>query len=221
MLLPAIAAVTAVAAIPAAPTAAATTPIATAPTAASATVATAPTTASRTFCLRAGFVDNEVAAAKILAVKTIDSTIGFFIVGNFDEGETAGLTREAIANQANCGSSDTQLTQPFLQLLFRCAERKITDVKLLHLELLLPGTETSSRGAHRRDLRRQRGKPEVVPRAGGRPVVPCMVSKNDWICNLIIWREGDLTGTRWTRCGVSRVGEEWYRMRGQSCYGGN
>jgi len=103
LLLPAIAAVTAVAAIPAATTAAATTTIATATTTTpAAAVATAPTTASRTFCLRAGFVDNEVAAAKILAVKTIDSAIGFFIVGNFDEGETAGLTREAIANQADC-----------------------------------------------------------------------------------------------------------------------
>jgi hypothetical protein len=102
LLLPAIAAVTAVAAIPTAPTAATPTAIATTPTAASATVATAPTPATRTFCLRSGFVDDQVAAAKILAVETIDSAIGFFIVGNFDEGEAAGLTREAIANQADC-----------------------------------------------------------------------------------------------------------------------
>jgi hypothetical protein len=100
--LPAIAAVTAVAAIPAASTTAASTAIGTTTTTASATVATAPTTATGTFGLWTGFVDDEVAAAEILAVETIDSAIGFFIVGNFDEGEAAGLTREAIANQADC-----------------------------------------------------------------------------------------------------------------------
>jgi hypothetical protein len=51
--------------------------------------------------LRARFVDNQVPAAKILTVETGNRTIRVFIAADFDEGETARLSREAIANQTD------------------------------------------------------------------------------------------------------------------------
>jgi hypothetical protein len=130
--LPAVAAISAVSAIP---TTATTTPPATIP-AASATVsaATAATSAAtRAFRLRARLVDNKVPAAKVLTVQAGDRTIRFFIVGDLDESEAARLTGETVANQADGRGADSQLSKPLLQLFFRCIERKIADVKLLHL----------------------------------------------------------------------------------------
>jgi hypothetical protein len=83
--------------------------------------------------LRARFVHHEIPAPEILTVQGSDSAIRFFIIVNFDESEAARLTREPIANQTDCRGVNTDLTKPFLELLFRRVERKITDVKLLHL----------------------------------------------------------------------------------------
>jgi hypothetical protein len=142
--LPAIAAIatatTVSAAITAASTAAAaasaaTTTASTAATtiAAVATATTAIATAARALCLRTGFIDDEVPATKVLTVETIHGAVGVFVVGNFDESETARLAREAVTNQTDRRRADTHLREPFLQLFFRGAERKIADVKLLHL----------------------------------------------------------------------------------------
>jgi len=132
--LPAVSAIAAVATIPAASTASATpAAIPAAPPASAAAVASAAPAATAAFGLRTRFVDHQVPAAEILTIEIGNRAIRFFIVGNFDEGETPRLTREAIANQVDCRRTDTNLTQPFLQLLFGCREWEITDVKLLHL----------------------------------------------------------------------------------------
>jgi hypothetical protein len=113
--LPAVAAVSAVSAITPASTAATTTA---AITPATATVSATTSAATRAFRLWARFVDNKVPAAKVLTVETGDRTIRFFIVGDLDESEAARLTREAITNKTDRGRANSQLSKPFLQLLF-------------------------------------------------------------------------------------------------------
>jgi hypothetical protein len=134
--LPAVAAVTTVAAITAASapaTTASATISATAPAATTAAIASAPTAATGALGLRTRFIDYQVPATKILTVEIGDRAIRFFIIGNFDEGKTPRLAREPIPNQIDCGRVYAHLSEPLLQLLFRCGEREITDVKLLHL----------------------------------------------------------------------------------------
>ena len=131
--LPAVAAVTTIAAV-AATAAATTTAIATVIASSATSVAPATTAPTRSFGLRAGFVDNEVPATEVLTVEAIDGAIRIFIVGNFDEGEAARLACEAVTNKTDCRRANSQLTKPLLQLLFRCTERKITHVELLHLQ---------------------------------------------------------------------------------------
>jgi len=133
--LPAVAAVTTVAAITAAPAATATsaTIAATATAAPTPAIASAPTAATRPLGLRTRFIDYQVPATEILTVEIGDRAIRFFIIRNFDEGKTPRLAREPIPNQIDCGRVYAYLSEPLLQLLFRCREREITDVKLLHL----------------------------------------------------------------------------------------
>jgi len=135
-ILPAVAAVTTVAAITAASATAATTSAAIASTATAATtapIASAPTAATRALGLRTRFIDYQVPATEILTVEIGDRAIRFFIIRNFDEGKTPRLAREPIPNQIDCGRVYPYLPEPLLQLLFRCREGEITDVKLLHL----------------------------------------------------------------------------------------
>src|SRR6266481_5560015 len=134
--LPAVAAVTTVAAIAAAPAATATsaTIAATATAAPPPPLSPAPTpAATRPLGLRTRFIDYQVPATEILTVEIGDRAIRFFIISNFDEGKTPRLAREPIPNQIDCGRVYAYLSEPLLQLLFRCREREITDVKLLHL----------------------------------------------------------------------------------------
>jgi hypothetical protein len=135
--LPAVAAVTTVAAITATSAAATTAPAAIAATASAApptaAIASTPTAATRPLGLRTRFIDYQVPATEILTVKIGDGAIRFFIICNFDEGEPARLPREPIPNQIDCGRVYPYLSEPLLQLLFGCREREITDVKLLHL----------------------------------------------------------------------------------------
>jgi hypothetical protein len=134
--LPAVAAVTTVAAITAASAAATTTSATIAATATAATtpaIASAPTAATRALGLRTRFIDYQVPATEILTVEIGDRAIRFFIIRNFDEGKTPRLAREPIPNQIDCGRVYAYLSEPLLQLLFGCREREITDVKLLHL----------------------------------------------------------------------------------------
>src|SRR5208282_1488772 len=68
---------------------------------ASATMAAASTAASAatTFTLRAGFIDDERAAEKILAIQRGDHFFRFAVISNFRETEAARLSRETIAQQ--------------------------------------------------------------------------------------------------------------------------
>jgi hypothetical protein len=137
-LLPAITAVAAITAAPATATVAAT-PAATA--AAPTAVSTSPATAAAA-ALRLGtcFIHHEVSPAKILPVQRIDGAVRVFVISDFHEGETARLARETIANQIDARRGYSHLRKPFLKLLLRRGKRKITDIELLHLLLLLPGT---------------------------------------------------------------------------------
>jgi len=166
--LPAVAAVSTVAAISAAP-ATATTPAAIPATASAATTAaitSAPTAAARTLGLGTRFIDYQVPATEILTVEIGDRAICFFIIRDFDEGKTPRLAREPIPNQVDCGRVDPYLSEPLLQLLFRCREREITDVKLLHLGT--PSARNLNTIAERTEIPiRQVGKPEGVPRGRG------------------------------------------------------
>jgi hypothetical protein len=168
--LPAVAAVTTVAAISAASaaTTASATIAATASAAATtAAIASAPTAATRALGLRTRFIDYQVPATEILTVEIGDRAIRFFIIRNFDEGKTPRLAREPIPNQIDCGRVDPYLSEPLLQLFFRCRKREIADVKLLHLGT--PSARNLNTIAERTEIPiRQVGKPEGVPRGQGR-----------------------------------------------------
>ena len=129
--LPAVATVAAIAAASAA-----------APAPAPAAIAAAPTTtAASAFSLRSGFVHDEVTASEVLAVQRIDRAIRILIIGYFNEGKSPGLSGETITNQINAGWRHTHLSEPLLNLFFRRGKWEITDIELLHLPLLLPGTQ--------------------------------------------------------------------------------
>jgi hypothetical protein len=98
--LPAVATVAAIAtAVTPAPatTASASAATTTAPATVPASAPTASTAA--TLCLGTRFIHNEVSPAKILAVQGVYGLVRVFVIRNFDEGEAARLSREAIANQ--------------------------------------------------------------------------------------------------------------------------
>ena len=133
--LPAVAAIATVAAVTPAPA----TPTVT-------TAAAAASTAT-TLGLWARFVDDEVPAAKILAVEGVNGTASVIVVGNFDESEAARLSRETIANEIDTRGSNTDLSEPLLELLFRRGKRKVTHVKLLHLPTPSARNPSESRGA--------------------------------------------------------------------------
>ena len=144
--LPAVSAISPIAAIPAATPAAPTPPsVSSAP--ASVTTTAAPAPAAAAFGLRTRFVYHEVPSTEILAVQRVYSAIGVFIIGNFDEGETARLSRETVTNEIDTRGSNTDLREPFLHLLFRSGKRKVTHVKLLHLPTPSARNPNESRGA--------------------------------------------------------------------------
>jgi hypothetical protein len=63
--------------------------------------ATPTTTAATALGLGPRFVYNEVAPAEILPIQRVDRTIRIFVAIHFDEGETARLPGETIADQIN------------------------------------------------------------------------------------------------------------------------
>jgi hypothetical protein len=188
--LPAVAAVTTVAAITAAPaTTTASATIATTATAAAApAIASAPTAATRPLGLRTRFIDYQVPATEILTVEIGDRAIRFFIIRNFDEGKTPRLAREPIPNQIDCGRVYAYLSEPLLQLLFRCREREITDVKLLHLGT--PSARNLNTIAERTEIPiRQVANRWECRAGGGVSVVPEILSKIVTFCNQKRWRD--------------------------------
>jgi hypothetical protein len=78
--------------------------VTTAPATAAMTAAVSTTTPSTTraaaFTLRASFVNYQCATQKIFAIEGCDCFLGFRIVTNLREAESARLTRETIAQQS-------------------------------------------------------------------------------------------------------------------------
>jgi hypothetical protein len=190
--LPAVAAIASVSAVATAiATIAAAAPTTTAATMAAAmatatateTTATAATAAA--LFLGTSLVDDEIAAAKVLAIESINRAIGFFVVGNFDESETARLAGEAITNQIDCGRIDTGLREKFTERLFRGGKRKISNVKLLHLRTPFARNRDACRGA-RWKTGKSYGHPKVRSHQGqrsGAPAVRGIVAEIDRFCN--------------------------------------
>jgi hypothetical protein len=119
---------------------AATTTAATAMAAAPASVPAAPAATATAFCLGTRFVHYQVSSAEILTVQGIHGAVRVFVIGYFNEGEPARLSCKSITNQIDARGSYTHLRKPLVKLVFRRGKRKITDIELLHLLLLLPGT---------------------------------------------------------------------------------
>jgi len=67
--------------------------------AASAAVPAAPaTTTAAALCLGTCFIHYQVSSAEILTVQGVHRAIRVFVIGHFNEGEPARLSRKAIAN---------------------------------------------------------------------------------------------------------------------------
>src|SRR5712664_921656 len=139
--LPAIATVATISAAPATAAMAATPTASSSMDATSASVPAAPaTTAASALCLGTRFIYNEVSPPEILTVQGVHRAIRVFVIGHFNESEPARLSRKPVANQIDARGSYTDLRKPLVELLFRRGKRKISDIELLHLSLLLPGT---------------------------------------------------------------------------------
>src|SRR5260370_8671341 len=100
---------------------------ATAMTTASAAIPAAPAATAAALCLRTCFIHYEVSSAEILAVQRVDGAIRVFVIGHFNEVESARLSRKAIATQIHPRASHTDLRKPLVELVFRPRKRKITD----------------------------------------------------------------------------------------------
>jgi len=68
---------------------------------------TAPAATATALLLWTGFVDHQITAGEVLPIQSIDRAIGFFVVVDFNERETARLARETITNQIDRGRINT------------------------------------------------------------------------------------------------------------------
>jgi hypothetical protein len=187
------AAISATAATASATTAAAstTTAAATAATAAAtpAAVTTATTAvaaaAATAFGLRLGFVDDQIASAKILTIQAGDGLLCVFVGGDFDESEAARLSREAITDKRDSRRSDSNLREPFVELIFCGGKRKVTNVELLHLRAPSVWNRRASCGGALRSwgVERRAGEKRNAAGTSGSSAVRGMVSKKRRICN--------------------------------------
>jgi predicted urease superfamily metal-dependent hydrolase len=102
--LPAVSAIPTVASITAAASTSATaiTSISSATAPPSPAVSSATASSARTFCLRTGFVDDQVPATKVLTVQAVDRAVRIFIASYFDEREPARLPGKTITDQTDC-----------------------------------------------------------------------------------------------------------------------
>jgi hypothetical protein len=124
------------------------------------TTAASPTT----FTLRPGFVDNECAAEKILAIEGGDSLFSFCIVANFRETEAARLTRETIAKKRERIGLHTDFRKQRRDLLFCGLEREISNVEFLHGRS--PCAPMQDKGTRARLKEQVRGRGGPARRAG-------------------------------------------------------
>jgi hypothetical protein len=115
MRLPATVASTTASAIPTVPAAASATTATTASSSTASTTAKAastPASASTTasaFAGRPSFVDDDVAAHEIVAVKSLNGAFGFIVAIDLDKSESARLPRKTVAHQGNVGRGHSRL----------------------------------------------------------------------------------------------------------------
>jgi hypothetical protein len=119
-------------------------------TTATAIATAAATTASATTAalgLRPRFIHHQVTSAKVLTVQRVHGAIRFFVIADFNEGESARLSRKTVTNQVDSRGIYTCLREKFVQSIFRRGKRKITYVELLHLRTPSARNPHASRGA--------------------------------------------------------------------------
>jgi hypothetical protein len=168
-------------------TTAAATATTTASTPAAVTTATTAVTAAAAtaFGLRLGFVDDQIASAKILTIQASDGLLCVFVGGDFDESEAARLPGEAIADKRDSRRSDSNLREPFVELIFCGGKRKVTNVELLHLRTPSVWNRRASCGGALRNwsVERRAGEKRNAAGTSGSSAVRGMVSKKSSICN--------------------------------------
>jgi RNase P/RNase MRP subunit POP5 len=84
------------------------------------------------FSLRTRFIHNQCAAQKILAVERFNRLVGFAVVANFGETESARLSGKTVAQQRKRIRLHTNFRKKRRYLLFRSLERQITHIQFLH-----------------------------------------------------------------------------------------
>jgi len=75
------------------------------------TVASASAAPAAALGLRPSFVHHQISSRKILTVQRVHRAIRFFVVGNFNEGESARLPGKAVTNQVDCRGIDACLRE--------------------------------------------------------------------------------------------------------------
>jgi len=83
--------------------------------AATAAATEAATTTAAAWLLRTRFIDYQVAPTEVLPVHRIDCAIRFLVVRDFDEGESARLAGEPVANEIDCRGVYTSLREKIMQ----------------------------------------------------------------------------------------------------------
>jgi hypothetical protein len=78
--------------------------------------------------LRPRFVHYQIASPEILAVHGVYGAIRFFIVCDFNEGESARLPSETVTNEIHGRGVYTALREKFVQAILRRGKRKITNI---------------------------------------------------------------------------------------------
>ncbi len=104
----------AIAAVPAsasAATATTTAPSSSATTTAEAATAAPASPTAPAFSRRPGFVDNNVAAHEIVAVQSLDGTLGFLVAIDLDKSKPTWLPRETVADQGDIRRGDSRLSK--------------------------------------------------------------------------------------------------------------
>src|SRR6266404_4421477 len=107
--LPAIATVATISAAPATAAMTATPTASSSMAATSAAVPAAPASTASALCLGTCFIYNEVSPPEILTVQGVHRAIRVFVIGHFNEGEPARLSRKTVANQIDARGSYTDL----------------------------------------------------------------------------------------------------------------
>jgi hypothetical protein len=151
-----------------------------------ATTTTAITAATRAaFGLRLGFVDDQIASAKILTVQAGNGFLGVFVGRDFHESEAARLSGEAVTDKRDRRRSDSNLREPFVELVFCGGKRKVTDIELLHLRTPFVWNRRASCGGALRgwSVERRAGEKRNAAGTSGSSAVRGMVSKKSSICN--------------------------------------